>query len=70
MNKILVKDYLKINGIIGEITSKNKSIILDIFGTNKLYLYNNVLNNISHPPIIKSIEKLFIKIIPFLIYHM
>ena len=47
MNKILVKDYLKINDIIGEITSENKSIILDIFGTNKLYLYNNVLNNID-----------------------
>ena len=47
MNKILVKDYLKINGIIGEITSENKSIIIDIFGTNKLYLYNNVLNNID-----------------------
>ena len=28
MNKILVKDYLKINDIIGEITSENKSIIL------------------------------------------
>ena len=47
MNKILVKDYLKINDIIGEITSENKSIIIDIFGTNKLYLYNNVLNNID-----------------------
>lgn len=46
MNKILVKDYLKINDIIGEITSVNRSIILDVFGTNKLYLYNNDLNNI------------------------
>lgn len=46
MNKILVKDYLKINDIIGEITSVNRSIILDVCGTNKLYLYNNDLNNI------------------------
>ena len=47
MNKIQVKDYLKINDFSGEIDNINDHITLDINGINKLYFYSKKINNIN-----------------------
>ena len=47
MNKIQVKDYLKISDFNGEIDNINDHITLDIKGINKLYFYNKKINNLE-----------------------
>lgn len=47
MNKIQVKDYLKISDFSGEIDNINDHITFDIKGINKLYFYNKKINNLE-----------------------